>query len=338
MPELVSQRAQVARIRRTAVRALADYPVDEPRLTFIAHGENTTFRVDSRDGRFLLRVHRPNRHGHGVDSRLAVGSELDWLAALHAETDVSVPAPVPARSGQWTTTADDRVCSVLGWQNGRMQAARPRPVHFRRLGAVLARLHDHASVWTPPAGFVRMRWDWETFFGDTMEYGGVSAAGCWDLLPRPVREQFDEVARRMRTVMADLGAAPDVFGLIHADLHLENALFDGDAVRVIDFDDCGFGYWLYDLAVPLWEYLGRDDYHDIRAALLDGYRERRELRDPAHLDDFIATRFVAFGLWYAGMAQVNPAFAARLDRVTGWIGRSLDDLLQPADGQSRIST
>lgn len=327
MPQLVSMRAQVTRLRRTAVRALADYPIEEPRLSFIAHGENTTFRVDSGDARFLMRVHRPNRHGRGVDSRVAVGSELTWLAALQADTDLSVPTPIRARGGQRTTVADGRVCSVLGWQNGRMRAARPRSVHFQRLGGVLARLHEHASVWAPPAGFVRMRWDWETFFGNTMEYGGVSAAGCWDLVPAPVRTRFDEVARRMRTVMAGLGSEPDVFGLIHADLHLENALFDGDVVRLIDFDDCGFGYWLYDIAVPLWEYRGRADYAAIREALLDGYGERRELPDLTHLDDFIATRDVAFGLWFAGMAQVNPVFAAGLDEVMVSLQRSLDRVL-----------
>jgi Ser/Thr protein kinase RdoA (MazF antagonist) len=327
MSELVSKRAQVARIRRTAVRALADYPVDEPRLKFLAHGENTTFRVDSPDGRFLMRVHRPNRHGPRVDSRVAVGSELDWLTALRADTDLNVPTPTRTRDGQWTTVADDRVCSLLGWQNGRMQAANPRPVHFRRVGGILAQLHEHGSAWTPPTGFVRMRWDWETFFGNTMEYGGVSAAGCWDLLPAPVRTQFDEVARRMRTVMADLGSKPDAFGVIHADLHLENALFDGDAVRLIDFDDCGFGYWLYDLAVPLWDNSWRDGYPEFRTALLEGYRERRELPDLTHLDDFIATRFVSFGLWFAGMAQVNPAMAADLDKTMNWIRPSLDRLL-----------
>jgi len=327
MPELVSKRAQVARIRRTAVRALADYPVDEPRLTFIAHGENTTFRVDSREGRFLLRVHRPNRHGQGVDSRVAVGSELDWLAALQAETELSVPTPIRSRGGQWTTVADGLVCSLLGWQGGRMQASHPRPVHFHRLGGALARLHDHAAGWTPPPGFYRMRWDWETFFGNTMEYGGVPAAGCWDLLPGPVRAQFDEVARRMRTVVAELGLQPDVFGLIHADLHLENALFEGAAIRLIDFDDSGFGYWLYDLAVPLWEYRSRTDHAAIRTALLEGYSERRELPDLTHLDDFISTRDVAFGLWFAGMAQVNPAFAADLDRTMDYLRRSLDQAL-----------
>lgn len=327
MAELVSKRAQVARIRRTALRAIADYPVDEPRLSFIAHGENTTFRVDSGDGRFLMRVHRPNRHGPGVDSRVAVGSELAWLAALQADTDLSVPTPIRTRSGQWTADADDLVCSLLGWQNGRMQAENPRPVHFRRLGGVLARLHDHASTWDPPAGFVRMRWDWETYFGNTMEYGGVSAADCWDLLPPPVRAQFDEIARRMRQIMADLGSKPDAFGLIHADLHLENALFDGDAVRVIDFDDSGFGYWLYDLAVPLWDNRSRDNYPAFRAALLAGYAERRDLPDLTHLDAFIATRDVAFGLWFAGMSQVNPSFAANLDKTMDYIHRSLTKVL-----------
>lgn len=322
-----SKRAQVTRIRRTALRALADYPVEEPRLTFIAHGENTTFRVDSPDGRFLMRVHRPNRHGPGVDSTVAVGSELNWLAALQADTDLHVPTPIRAHSGQWTTVADGLVCSVLGWQPGRIQAANPRLVHFRRVGDVLARLHDHASAWTPPAGFLRMRWDWETFFGNTMEYGGVSAAGCWDLVPAAVRKQFDEVARRMRTVMTGLGSESDAFGVIHADLHLENALFDGAAVRLIDFDDSGFGYWLYDIAVPLWEYRDRADYPAIRAALLDGYRERRDLPDVTHLDDFIATRHVAFGLWFAGTAQVHPGFAANLAKVMSNLERSLDLVL-----------
>jgi hypothetical protein len=44
---------------------------------------------------------------------VAVGSELAWLAAWQADTDLSVPTPIRARIGQWTTVADGRVCSVL---------------------------------------------------------------------------------------------------------------------------------------------------------------------------------------------------------------------------------
>ena len=47
----------------------------------------------------------------------------------------------------------------------------------------------------------------------------------------------------------------------------------------------------------------------------------------AHLDDFIAARDVAFGRWFAGNAQVSPAFRADLDEVLASVGRSLDALL-----------
>ncbi len=41
-----------------------------------------------------------------------------------------------------------------------------------------------------------------------------------------------------------------------------------DDVRVIDFDDCGFGYWLHDIAVALWELRHRHDYERFRDALI----------------------------------------------------------------------
>jgi Ser/Thr protein kinase RdoA (MazF antagonist) len=336
---MLSNRQQVARLRHLAIRALGGYPLVAPELRFVAHGENTTFRVDAMavDGRdrFLLRVHRPARHGQRLDSAAAVGSELDWLTALRADTALSVPEPFRTTDGRLTTTAaskdvpEPRVCSMLRWMDGRVHAAVPRPVHLRRLGSVMARLHNHAAQWRLPPGFARIRWDWETFFGDTMVYGGINAADVWDLIPGDLRWRFDRVASRMQRVMTQLGDGADQVGLIHADLHLDNALFWRDDVRVIDFDDCGFGYWLYDIAVSLWELRQRDDYEQFRAALVDGYTQHRPLPPGglAHLDDFVATREVAFGLWFAGTAEVNPAFQADLFQVLGNIGHSLDALL-----------
>jgi hypothetical protein len=91
----------------------------------------------------------------------------------------------------------------------------------------------------------------------------------------------------------------------------------------------GFGYWLYDIAVSLWELRHRGDYEQFRAALIEGYTQHRPLPPGGltHLDDFIATREVAFGLWYAGTAEVNPAFHADLSQVLENIGHSLDTLL-----------
>jgi Ser/Thr protein kinase RdoA (MazF antagonist) len=337
---MFSHRQRVARMRRVAVRALDAYPLVDPELRFVADEDNTTFRVDATapDGRdrFLLRVHRPARHGRNVDSAAAIGSELGWLTALRAGTDLLVPAPLRTIDGKLTTMAADpgvperRVCSVLRWMNGRIHSASPRQVHLRRPGSVMARLHNHASQWRVPPGFVRIRWDWQTFFGDTMVYGGISAADVWDLLPGDLRRRFARAASGMTHVMTHLGEGADHFGLTHADLHLDNALFWRDQVKVIDFDDWGFGYWLYDIAVSLWELRYRNDYEDFRSALIDGYTRHRPLPPGglAHLDDFIATREVAFGLWFTGTAHVSPVFRADLDQVQADIGRSLDTLFR----------
>ncbi len=319
---MATRRAQIARLRRVALAALDQYSVPRGRLTFIAHEENTTFRHDGPAGRHLLRVHRPQRHGRGVDSAAAVRSELAWLQAIRAETDLEVPEPVTAKDGATTVRAsasgETRVCSMLGWMDGRIMEESSRPVHLRRLGEAMARLHHQADRWTPPSGFVRIRWNHETFFGDVMVYGVTPAAGCWALLPPEVRARFEAVGARMTDVLEQ----GDV-GLVHADLHLGNAVFQSGAVKLIDFDDCGHGPRLYELAVALWELRDEPHYPPYRDALLEGYLAHRDL-DVTHLDDFIAVRQVAFDLWYTGMAQVNPAFADRLDRVHRWSLSMLD--------------
>jgi Ser/Thr protein kinase RdoA (MazF antagonist) len=162
---MLSNRQWVARMRRLAVRALDAYPLTDRELRFVADGENITFRVDATapDGRdrFLLRVHRPARHGRNVDSAAAIGSELDWLTALRAGTDLLVPAPLRTIDGKLTTVAaspgvpEPRVCSVLRWMDGRIHSAAPRPVHLRRLGSVMARLHNHAGQYAASATATR---------------------------------------------------------------------------------------------------------------------------------------------------------------------------------------
>ena len=72
-------------------------------------------------------------------------------------------------------------------------------------------------------------------------------------------------------------------GLIHGDLHQENYLFERGTARAIDFDDCGWGFFLYDVAVTLSEIEGRPRYAELRDALLDEYAGRRSL--PANADE-----------------------------------------------------
>ncbi len=320
---MLSRRAQVARLRRVAIAALPEFGLSEGALTFVSHGENTTFRHDGPAGRHLVRVHRPLRHGRDADPTVAIESEIAWLTAIRADTDILVPHAVASRDGHMTVRAaagsETRIVSVLKWMEGRIYEDSARPVHLARLGAAMAALHEHADRWVPPEDFVRIIWDHEAFFGNVMVYGDVPAEECWKLLPAPLRRRFDAVSDRLAPIMG----TDDDIGLIHADLHLGNAVFAADQVKLIDFDDCGEGPRLYDLAVAVWELRDEPGYPRFRDSLTSAYATRRAI-DLTHLDDYIALRQVAFDLWYTGTAQVNPDFAARLDNVHEWSLAMLD--------------
>jgi Ser/Thr protein kinase RdoA (MazF antagonist) len=67
--------------------------------------------------------------------------------------------------------------------------------------------------------------------------------------------------------------------MIHADLRSANVLVNGDRVQVIDFDDAGFGWHQYDMAVALFDHSAGAEFERIRNALVSGYRSRRPIRD-----------------------------------------------------------
>ncbi len=246
-------------------------------------------------------MHRPGKHHDG-----AVVSELAWLAALRRDTDLSVPVPVGT-----PVVVEGIECSLLRWQVGRRMSLGARPIHLRRLGEAMAGLHDHAAGWEPPARFSRPRWDWA---------GCFEGAG-WDLVPAGHRRRWRAAADRAGEVMAELGG--DLL-LIHADLHLDNVLFHRGEARLIDFDDCGFGYPIYDMAVALWELRWRDDWPAWRDAFAAGYGT---LPDADRLDTFIAAREVIFGLWFVGRARDHPGMAAKLGEELDYIAGSLERLL-----------
>jgi Ser/Thr protein kinase RdoA (MazF antagonist) len=123
--------------------------------------------------------------------------------------------------------------------------------------------------------------------------------------------------------MDQLGRDPGAFGLIHADLCLgeeSNVLFHQGQARPIDFDDCGFGHWVYDLAVPLAHWQTAPQWSAYRQALLSGYARVRLLSQEqlAHLELFMAARHVSEMLWAIDQAQQKALFRQELDDWLEW--------------------
>jgi Ser/Thr protein kinase RdoA (MazF antagonist) len=268
-----TSQGQSSRLRRLAESALRLYGLEPNSLKLLTHLENTTFRVDARGRRYLLRIHRVSGSPvHPPRSLADVTSEMAWLDALRHGAQLAVPEAVPTIDGGMVAVVEGeglpspRLCALFHWAKGRFLDASLTPSHLERVGELSAQLHNHAQDFLPPRAFRRWR------VGDPSD--GVRA---WvsevvgEHLGSDASAIADAAMRAVQEVRRELGVGPEAFGLIHADLHQENYLFDGAAIRAIDFDDCGWGHYLYDLAVTVSELSGRPDYDDLRAGLLRGY-------------------------------------------------------------------
>ena len=275
------------RLGREASRRMAQagMPVLPP---LIVDAGNTTYRVKTGDTAplgenlyvdncYSLRLHWPGYQNEG-----AVDSELEWLSSLSDE-GLPVPEPIPTIDGALSVEVNvkgiprAKKCSLLRWVKGRMVKKLVRPLHMKAIGRLMARLHYHASSWRPSAGFLRRHYDRNGLWGDDTGTSYTAGEG----LPRIPRRYFDafrEVTLRAERVMDDWGKGPDVYGLIHADLGTKaNVLFYGGEARAIDFDDAGFGYWMYDLAMSLSDWEGEDFWPAFRDAQFEGYEEERSI-------------------------------------------------------------
>jgi len=116
---------------------------------------------------------------------------------------------------------------------------------------------------------------------------------------------------RLAAKLNAYGTGPEVFGLIHADLRLANLMVDGDTLTAIDFDDCGFGWWAYDLAAALSFYETDPRLPDLIARWVDGYTRIAPLpaEDRAMIPSLIFLRRVLLTAWLATRADSDTAQA-----------------------------
>ncbi len=321
-----SRRAEVGRLRRTGQAALAQFGLDRAGLRLLRHEHNTTFRVDADDATFVLRIHRQGVHGPDT-----IRSELAWLGALTTDTDLGVPEPVAARDGSPVVLVagpdglEPLAAVLFRWQPGRFVDERLTPRHLRQVAMLQAGLQLHAARWVRPAGLVRPRVDALTSAAKRASTAPSAdspgphptaddADACLSLVDELLaRSDTAIVERALRVVWATTGEItdpPGASGLIHADLHYENFLFHDGRARAIDFDDCGWGAPLYDLAVTLWELEEREQYAALRDALLEEYAHHLPL--PAnhhdHLNALFLLRRVQMLMWFLE-SRHHAAFA-----------------------------
>lgn len=229
--------------------------------------ENHVYEMALPIGRAALRLHRAQ-----YQSAAAIRSELWWCAEL-AQAGLPVPAALAAEDGRLLLALEDgRLASAIQWIEGEAlgEAGLPftRPLgevleQYHALGQLLARLHRTADASILPADFTRPYWDRDGLVGETPFWGRF-----WDH-PAASPDQRATLIRA-RDLLRERLTGQET-GLIHADVLRENVLVTGPSVSLIDFDDSGFGFRLYDLGTALVQTVYHAEQPALRAALMAGY-------------------------------------------------------------------
>ena len=289
-----------------ATKALAyyDLPADSS-LTLVKRRENVVYRLDSGELSYALRLHRV---GYRTDAQLT--AELAHMSRL-ATAGVTLPTVFETIAGeQFCRVVDARgtvhQVDLLSWFDASPMGdiaeafAGTESVHFDRfeqLGGLLAQMHAEVATW-PAEPLDRVAWDLEGLAGADLVWGDPLRAFADGSDERAIVAKALEVARER---VSDYGQGRDVFGPIHGDCTPENVLLAADRMYVIDFDDFGEGYFLFDLATVLFFYGPHPNRNQIAKSLLRGYQSQRKLSpaDLAMLDVFDFLRGTTYLGWSA---------------------------------------
>jgi Ser/Thr protein kinase RdoA (MazF antagonist) len=305
------------RVRGCAQDALAAYGAHpEATVELLNVSENANFLVCDPDaGPSVLRVHRLGYH-----TEPEITSELAWMDALRAEAGVRTPRVLPAADGRRVVNVAERAgagssakrhCVRFEFLPGTEPGGSGddpalTAAHFAELGEITARMHRHAREWSRPDWFTRFHWDYAAAFGQQARWGRWQDGIGVGPSERAVLSRLDNVLRaRLRA----FGSGPERYGLVHADTRLANLLVHDGSVSVIDFDDSGFSWYLYDLGTSVSFFEHEPEVPALVDSWLGGYRRAAELSaaDEAEIWTFIMLRRLLLVAWIGSHRAVDIA-------------------------------
>jgi Ser/Thr protein kinase RdoA (MazF antagonist) len=331
---MASYRSQISRLRAVALRALKEYPISVQSVNLLNHGENTTFKVHATGNRqYVLRVHR-----HGYHTPLGLSEEFEWMDTLRNIEGLTLPIPALSRSGQKVVTVElagieaPRDCDLLFWVNGHF---RWRGLTARRLfalGQMTAKIHNESRLFKPK---IRNYWTAEGLLGTNATLGpfdSIPGASAND--HRLIHQGRLALLKRLKTYEK---CFPERLCMLHGDLHFGNLLWKTDGIGIIDFDDSGFGFRMYDLAVTCWMIKRNKKISNwkkpiLSSALLEGYASVIPIDDHDRrlFDTLIPTRELVLLGWLL-RRQDNPKLRPFLRKALRRNIRSLGLLMKSGE-------
>jgi Ser/Thr protein kinase RdoA (MazF antagonist) len=298
------------RLAEQALKLFDLSPASSCRL--MNYSENTTYLVEDpeKNVRMVLRLNRPGYHTKGN-----LESELIWMQEIAINSSIIVPTPIKGKNGEFVQelkserNSETQYCVMFNFLSGDAPDETGKEnliIQFEQLGEVTAHLHEHVRKWENSIHLSRFTWDFDTMLGENPRWGR------WQDGPEVTVERaklFQQVSDIIRLRLQRFGKTRDRFGLIHADLRLANLLIEDNQIKVIDFDDCGYSWFLYDLASGL-SFIEHEEFvPELVGSWLKGYRKVHDVSDEeeAEIPTFIMLRRLILLAWLGTHSDSDTA-------------------------------
>lgn len=273
--------------------------------------ENATYKITVPNTQkwWALRVHREGYH-----SKIAIASELAWAKALRVNGAAITPVVVLGLDGNEIQTVSHpsllqpRHVVLFDWESGAEPSEEDEDLRepFETLGKTTALMHQHVKSWDRPEWFERLTWDFDTSLGANPHWG----RWCDGMgLDRDRKKLFGDTVDLIEQRLEKFGQSPERFGLIHCDMRLANLLIDGSVTKVIDFDDCGFSWLMYDCATTVSFFENKPEVPALLKSWVKGYRTVVDLpqEDEDEIPTFVMLRRLLLVAWIGSHSETDLA-------------------------------
>lgn len=251
---------------------------------FWERGVNDTYQLLCDQSTYSLRVYR-----HGLRTLDAINFEMAALNHLH-KRGISVAFPIARKDGEFVTELQApeglRYAIVTDYAHGAKPDYKD-PANAGMYGTAVAQLHNLSDDFV--TDHHRPRLEVEYLLDTSVDViRPFLVKGSDDI------EYLDKTAEDLRQKVAGVRVESLDVGFCHGDCHGHNVHKNNGILTHYDFDCCGLGLRIFDLATFKWGVVGNKDAEILWNAFLTAYRGERDVGEADFnlIDTFVAIRHI----------------------------------------------
>lgn len=253
-------------------RVLNEYEIaDIQNCIFWHRGLSDIYLVETQACQYILRV----SHAHWR-TRADIDFELQLLNFLQSKA-IPVAYPLPTREGSFSIEIDapegKRYAAVFVYAPGRVALGDLNVTQSYKLGETVAQLHQVAQHFQCEAQ--RQPLTLEYLLDDSFH----SIAPFLTRRPGDLSYLTDTV-KQIKSQLQHFSQEPPLWGICWGDAHSGNVHFTTDnQLMLFDFDQCGYGWRIFEIAKFLQVSLQSGLATKVREAFISGYQAIVALTD-----------------------------------------------------------